>query len=174
MNLRLIKASPLLLAAALLSACGGSSGGNNDARVNVAPTIGNIQDQMIQANSPSAPISLALNDDTPTRGLSLTAVADDSGLIGNFIFGSGGGRTLSLDPVDGQLGTSNITVTVTDADGASAQTSFQVIVIEEMAAVSNLVPLIFADNPNANPRDLNTRILVQDSDNTDFFQSLNL
>ncbi len=173
MNLRLIKASPLLLAVALLSACG-DRGGSSDTRVNMAPTISTIPDQMIQANGLSELINLTLVDDMPSDGLSLSAEADDPNLIGDLILSSNAGPTLRISPVEGQIGTTNITVTVTDSDGETDSTAFQVIVVEQMITVSNLVPLVFADDANANPRDLNSRILVQDSDGVDFFQSLNL
>jgi len=173
MKFNIVKILPLLLTGLLLSACNNDDD-NDDVRVNVPPTIEAIQNQMIQANRPSDPIIVNLDDDVPNLGLALSGSTDNPGLIAGFIFGSGANRAIQIRPTEGQLGTSNITITVTDSDGATAQTTFQVIVIEEMASVSNLVPLIFADNANANPRDLNTRILVQDADDIDFFQSLNL
>lgn len=174
MNFKIVKILPLLFAGLLLSACNNDDDSNDDVRINVPPTIEAIQNQMIQANRPSDPIIVNLDDDVPNLGLALSGSADNPALIRELVFRSGANRIVELRPVEGQLGTSNITITVTDSDGATAQTTFQVIVIEEMAEVSNLVPLIFADDANVNPRGLNSRILVQDADDIDFFQSLNL
>jgi hypothetical protein len=98
---------------------------------NSPPAISAIADQAIPKNHASSPITFTVSDvETEPTDLVTSAtssnplVLPDDGII---LSGSGGTRTLTLDPVNGRLGTSMVTVTVSDGT-ASAAVPFSVTV----------------------------------------------
>src|SRR5207237_8262231 len=69
--------------------------------------------------------------ETAAGSLSVNATSSNTALLpnANIVFGgSGADRTFTLTPATGQTGTSNVTITVTDAQGATASTTFQFVV----------------------------------------------
>jgi hypothetical protein len=97
------------------------------AGVNQPPTISAIAGQSTFTGQATAPIGFTINDpDTGPTGLILSAVSSNPGLVpnGNIVFsGSGGSRSVTITPVAGQTGTSQITITVSDGS-LTAQSSF--------------------------------------------------
>jgi hypothetical protein len=68
---------------------------------------------------------------TPAASLTVSASSSNPTLLpnGNITFGGAGiVRNVSLNPVSGQTGTAQITITVTDSDNMTAQTSFNLFV----------------------------------------------
>ncbi|CAN2049751.1 exported hypothetical protein [Candidatus Magnetomoraceae bacterium gMMP-1] len=101
--------------------------------VNDAPTIFDIQNQTIGENTTSNPIRFTVVDvDLETAdSLEVSASSSDTILIPNenIVFGgSGADRTLTITPADDYTGTATITVIVTDEEGLTDDTSFEVTV----------------------------------------------
>jgi hypothetical protein len=104
--------------------------------VNIAPAgsppfISSIPDQFIAKNHLSDPIEFTVSDsETPATNLTVNATSSDPAVLpeaGLILNGSGNSRTLTLDPVNGQLGTSTVTTSVDDGS-ATSSVSFEVII----------------------------------------------
>jgi hypothetical protein len=97
-----------------------------------SPVISPIQQQVLQANTPTPVLSFTVSDnETPSDALTLSARSSNETLVpaGNILLGgSGADRTIFLTPAANQIGTATISVTVTDAGGDTATTSFQLTV----------------------------------------------
>jgi hypothetical protein len=96
------------------------------------PTISAIANQAVDASAPIGPVTFTVNDQqTPAANLLVTAVSSNPTLLPNnqITFGGNGiVRNVSLNPVSGQTGTAQITVTVTDTDNMTASSSFYLFV----------------------------------------------
>ncbi|MFO0937186.1 MAG: Ig-like domain-containing protein, partial [Gemmataceae bacterium] len=105
------------------------------------PTISDVVNQTGKDNVAVGPVAFTVNDlNTPAGQLALSATSSNSALIpnGNVTFGgSGANRTVVLNPIAGQTGTTTITLTVTDADGQTATDTFDVTITS-----SNTNPVI--------------------------------
>ncbi|MCR8635484.1 cadherin-like beta sandwich domain-containing protein [Paenibacillus radicis (ex Xue et al. 2023)] len=101
--------------------------------VNTPPTVSSIVYQSVKVNGVLGPLAFTVSDaETSAGSLTVTAATYNSTLIplGNIsLGGSGGNRTVTLTPAQGQTGTTSIWLTVTDANGLSASTGFQVTVV---------------------------------------------
>ncbi|PYJ06183.1 MAG: hypothetical protein DME25_07070, partial [Verrucomicrobia bacterium] len=100
--------------------------------VNDPPTISDIPNQTNHQNTVIGPVAFTVADvETPPGSLTLSANSTDTLLVptNNIVLaGSGGNRTVTVTPAANQSGTALITVTVQDADGGSASSSFLVVV----------------------------------------------
>ncbi len=97
------------------------------------PTITPVSDQSITSGQTLPPLAFTINDLlTPVAQLTLSGTSSNQALISNggIVFGgSGANRTVTLSPTPGQIGTSKITLTVTDLDGRKSSTSFSFSVL---------------------------------------------
>jgi hypothetical protein len=109
--------------------------------VNDAPTISGIADLVTNEGTPIAPIAFTVGDvETLAVDLSLSGSSSNQTLVpnANIAFGgTGASRTITISPVAGQIGTTTITVTVTDADGGTASKSFALTVQLPVILVTN-------------------------------------
>jgi hypothetical protein len=100
--------------------------------VNDPPTVAPIGDQSTDEDTPIGPISLVLGDvDTPLNSLTVTASSSNPSLVpaANVIFGgSGGNRTITINPAANRHGTVTITVGVSDGGPTPTETSFSLVV----------------------------------------------
>lgn len=155
----------------VLSACGGD-GGNRAPAANQPPTIGGVADQTIEANTSTVPAMVGLADDRTAGGaLVVAAAADNDDLlpVGSVVVSGGGAsRSVVVTPRADRIGVANITLTVTDADGASATTTFALTVNRQNVSVAQLVRDVFAANENDLPRDINALQFTQDANDDDF------
>ena len=153
----------LVVCGLLVTAC--SNGGGSSNR---APQIATIADATISANEASQPIAVAVSD----RGaVNLIVSSDNLALIDAgaiAVDGDGADFTLVLTPIEGVLGVSNITVTATDAQGLSASRTFAVTVEPQQVGFAAFTRDVFADDANATPRDLNSRVISADAQNDAF------
>src|SRR5439155_17385193 len=100
--------------------------------VNDPPTLSGVPDQSTDEDTPTAAIPFSIGDvETPVDSLTVRGQSFNPGLVPDaniFISGSGSNRTVTLFPAANQFGTAKITISVTDADGASASRRFVVTV----------------------------------------------
>ncbi|HXG49157.1 MAG TPA: Ig-like domain-containing protein, partial [Methylomirabilota bacterium] len=108
--------------------------------VNDAPTISAIGNQVVLRDGLSAPIPFTVGDiDTPLDDLIVSVSAGAPGLLpvsGILLTGSGANRTLQLRPATNQVGTTTVTVTVSDGV-LNAREQFNLTVV-----VTNSPPVI--------------------------------
>ena len=94
--------------------------------VNDSPTISDITDRTIDANTGTGPIAFTIGNDDPA-GVVLSGTSSNTALVpaANLVFGgSGSNRTLTVTPAPNQSGSTTITVRVTDAGGITTADSF--------------------------------------------------
>ncbi len=97
-----------------------------------APTISVIPNQTTNEDTPIGPISFTIGDaETPADNLTLSATSSNGTIAtaGDITFGgSGANRTVSINPNADANGSTNITITVTDANGGTASDTFTLTV----------------------------------------------
>jgi len=97
------------------------------------PSISQISDQTTVMSQPTQPIAILLFDpDSSATDLRLSATSDNPTLVpvDHLVFsGTGASRQLVIAPLAGQLGSARITIVVTDPDGLTASSSFQLKVL---------------------------------------------
>ena len=100
--------------------------------VDARPTISSLPDLELLEDVSSPEVSFTIGDfETSAAALELVAASSNLSLIpvGNVVFGgAASNRTVRVSPAADQSGTSLITITVRDAQGATASDSFQVTV----------------------------------------------
>jgi hypothetical protein len=149
-----MKYSSLLLAttvAVTLAACGGGGGGSESgmpaaptppaAAANSPPTISSVASQSIAQDAVSDPIAYEVSD-SQLATVTMTADSSNPELIATdaiSLTGNGGSRALMLTPTAGESGTAKVTLTATDAQGASSQQSFDVTVTSEQRSFREMV-----------------------------------
>jgi hypothetical protein len=97
---------------------------------NTAPAISSIGDQIINQDTPTAPIPFTVGDAEPGN-LTLRASSSNEGLVAvsDVVFrGSGPNRTMVITPTPGQSGTAQIGISVVDSGGLSSTTTFTLTV----------------------------------------------
>jgi hypothetical protein len=107
--------------------------------LNYVPTITAIAGQSACPGTSVSNIEFTIDDaETPAGGLTLSATSSNSRLlpVSNIVFGGSNAlRTVSLTPIVGQLGTSNVVVTVDDGQGGTAISTFIFTVEDETLPV---------------------------------------
>ena len=115
------------------------------APVNDAPTIGVVSNQTTQDGQLLGPIAFTVDDiDNAPEALVVRGSSSNDGLVaseGITTDGIGTSRTVSVQPILGQIGTSTITLEVTDSAGASGSVSFELV-------VTPLPPVIVSEMEN--------------------------
>lgn len=113
---------------------------------NSLPTISAIQNRSTPQNTATGAISFTVGDaETPAGSLVVTAKSSNPALVpvsNVTLGGSGANRTVSVTPATNQPGNATITLTVTDSNGGSAESSFLVTFDDipedpTLAAISN-------------------------------------
>jgi Ca2+-binding RTX toxin-like protein len=93
---------------------------------NTAPTISDIGDQNAIANNATGAIAFTVGDaETTANNLTVTATSSNLDLVRNqdiVLAGEGEGRTIQLTPVEGQSGSTTVTVTVSDGSLTATDT----------------------------------------------------
>jgi hypothetical protein len=120
---------------------------------NLPPTISTIANQSICINA-TKNVNFTVNDaQTPLQDLVLTANSLNIALIpvANLtITGSGSNRTLSIVPVAGQTGTSDITLTVTDHNNAAVSVTFTITVNPLPTVIASASPSSICSGSSTN------------------------
>ena len=131
--------------------------------VNDPPALSAISNQTVNFGTMTiGPLAVMVSDvDDPTAAaLTLSGMSSDQSVIANggiAFGGSGASRTITLTLASGAVGTTLVTVTVSDNDLAQAMTSFNVTVIDgpapppllksEVIATGLVAPLGFVPDP---------------------------
>ena len=125
---------------------------------NTPPTITNIADQATARNVDIGPIAFTVGDaETAAGSLTLTGSSTNTTLVSNndiTFGGSGAIRTVTIVPAANQIGTTTITVAVTDAHGASVSGSFELTV-----TAPNMTQFVVTNANDAGPGSLRQAIL---------------
>jgi uncharacterized repeat protein (TIGR01451 family) len=118
--------------------------GNPDgsASENQPPTISDVADQTINANTSSGPLAFQVQDvDNPPATLILMGASDNTVLLpdANIVFGgAGSNRTVTVTPASNQAGSALVTLTVSDGE-LSAMDTFLLTVSDVPVPPSILV-----------------------------------
>lgn len=173
-----MKTYTIALLGFLVVACDGDGGGGNPPpaapppAANQAPTITAVADQTIEANTTTGPLTVTLADDmTAAAALVLSTTSDNAQLLGPGaiqVTVNGADRAVVVTPQPSMIGVANVTLTVTDANGATATGAFMLTVNRQRVSTAQLVRDIFADPANNPPRDINALELIEDATNDDF------
>lgn len=164
----------------VVAAC---SSNNNDrdtpvppAPANFAPTVSAIADTTVDQDTPVGPLTFSVADQESAAGLlTVTATADGTTVFpadGIVLGGSGASRTLTLTPLEAATGTANVTLTVTDPQGAVATRAFLVAVNARPASVRDTTLTTFALDGSADATPLNGFTFAQDADDPATFEPL--
>lgn len=138
-----------------VAACGGG-GGSSDSAVppaaaNKAPTVSSVQGQSVAQDASSDVIAFSVSDPEATA-VAVTAESSNPEVIsadGIQLQGNDEARALVLTPMEGAAGTSTVTLTATDAAGASTQQSFDVTVTSEQRSFREMVGTAIAHEAEA-------------------------
>ena len=117
-----------------LSACGGGGGGSEPNAPtppagNVAPVVSSVGDQSVDEDGIAGPIGFSVSDaETDASVLEVSALSSNQALLPDDaidVLGDGADRFLVLIPNPDQIGATEVTIAVTDADGLTTETRFQ-------------------------------------------------
>lgn len=113
--------------------------------VNDLPTLSNVTEQTVEEGKVPGPLAFQVDDaETAAASLLVAASSDNPALLPPSALVLGGGeadRTLQITPAAGLQGSALITLSATDADGATGTTSFRFTVTEKHP---NVAPTITA------------------------------
>lgn len=116
---------------------GASSSSSFTLQVNARPTIGAIADQQVEVGGRIEGLAVDVNDDGDPDALTLRGSSSNTSVLPNAnirFAGAGTRRFISLEPAANVSGISIVTITVTDALGASASSSFRFTVLPDRDA----------------------------------------
>jgi hypothetical protein len=168
-----------LLAATTLvvAACGGGNGGGDSPppAANTPPVMSAIPDRSVDQDT-ALGIDVGITDRESAAGtLTLSASADSAGVFpadSLVLGGSGTTRTLTLTPLEAATGSTAITLTLTDPQGASVTRTFHVNVNARTASMRSAALTTFAKAETDEPTAVNGLTFDQDADDPAIFQPL--
>jgi hypothetical protein len=109
------------------------------------------------------------NQLTETAGASGTSVFPADGIT---LAGTGAVRSIMLTPLEATTGTTNVTLTVIDGEGARTERSFQVTVNARNASIKDWALTTFAKGESDEATVMNGFTFTQDADDAAIFQPL--
>lgn len=121
---------------------------------NTPPTITDIADQSIDQDTSAGPITFRVGDlQTALDSLVITAASSDQTLVPDaniLVAGTGADRTITLTPLIGLVGSTTITVTVTDEAGLSATDTF-VLTVNSVNTSPTITDIVDQATPENTP-----------------------
>jgi Big-like domain-containing protein len=143
---------------------------------NTAPAVAAITDKVAFQDTVVGPIEFAINDrESDASLLTVVASADGAGVVpadGVTLAGSGQMRSITLQPLEAATGDVNVTITVTDPQGAASSRSFRVTVNARNASIREVALATFAKGGSDDPTVVNGITFVQDADDPAIFAPL--
>jgi len=171
----------VLLAATTLVVAACSSNDNDYMKpeppaANTAPSVAGITDKISFQDMVVGPIEFAITDrETDSGQLTVSAAADGTSVVpadGLTLGGSGAVRSITVTPLEAATGDVNVTLTVTDPQGASSTRLFRVTVNARSASARDTFMAILAKAPTDEPTALSGFTFVQDADDPAFLPPL--
>jgi hypothetical protein len=173
-SLALLAATTLVVAA-----CGGNDDGYmapTQPAANTAPSVAGITDKISFQDTVVGPIEFGITDRESDAGqLTVSATADGTSVVpadGVALGGSGAVRSITLTPLEAATGDVNVTVTVTDPQGAASSRSFRVTVNARSASIRDVALATFAKGGSDDATVVNGITFVQDADDPAIFAPL--
>jgi hypothetical protein len=183
MNSHKTKFGGLVLLAAttlVVAACGSSD--NDDTppppppAANNAPAVSGITDKTSNQDTVVGPIEFGVSDrESDASMLTVTAAADGTSVVpadGLVLGGSGAVRNITLTPLESATGAVNVTLTVTDPQGAASTRSFRVTVNARSASMRDASLATFAKGPSDEATVVNGITYTQDADDPAIYDPL--
>jgi hypothetical protein len=182
MNARKKHCLVLLAATTLgLTACGG--GGGDDGYMepppppaNTAPAVSAVADKVSDQDLVVGPIEFSISDrESDASQLVVSASADGTSVVpadGITMGGAGAVRSILLTPLEAATGTVNVTITVTDPQGAASTRSFGVTVNARTASIREWSLTTFAKSETDEVTAMNGFTFTQDADDPAIFEPL--
>jgi hypothetical protein len=171
----------VLLAATTMLVAACSRNDNDDKKpeppaANTAPSLTGIADKNSFQDTVVGPIEFSIGDrETDASMLTVSAAADGTDVVsadGIALGGSGAVRSITLTPLEAAIGAVNVTLTVTDAQGAAATRSFRVTVNARTASLRETALAAFAKGASDEPTVVNGITFIQDADDPAIFEPL--
>lgn len=154
----------------LVASCGGSSSSNSGGMA-IAPIAAMTTNQ-----DTTAVVPLQVTDgSTATSSMTVAATAADGNLVvpqGISVQNNGSGLNLLITPLEDTAGSTTINVTVTDPNGATAQTSFMLTVNAVNVSFTTLATTVLGVAEDADPVTVNGFMVTQDADDATQFTSM--
>ena len=183
MSSRKTNISGLVLLAAttlVVAACGGNDDDDYMApappAANTPPSVTGITDKISFQDTVVGPIEFNIGDrETDASMLTVSVAADGTNLVpadGIALGGSGAVRSITLTPLEAVTGAVNVTLTVTDPQGAASARSFRVTVNERSASIRDMALATFAKSGSDEATVVNGITFVQDAGDPAIFQPL--
>jgi len=175
------KAGLVLLAATTLVVAACSSNDNDymepaPPAANAAPSVAGITDKISFQDTVVGPIEFSIGDrETDASMLTVSAAADGTDVVpadGIALGGSGAMRSITLTPLEAATGAVNVTLTVTDPQGAASKRSFRVTVNARTASIRETALTTFAKGGSDEPTAVNGITFIQDADDPAIFEPL--
>jgi hypothetical protein len=161
----------------VVAACGGGGGGSGYAPtpMNSAPSVSNLADRSSDQDT-TLTIDFSIDDrESGAANLAVTAAVDGSSVIpadGVVLSGTGATRTLTLTPLEATTGTANVTVRVSDPEGAATTRSFAVAINAKNNSLRAMALETFVKAENDTPTVINGWTIQQDADDPATFAAL--
>ena len=163
-----LKHASLALTALVVAACG-SSGPDGPAR-NQPPTVSAIAGMAITANQASPAIGFTVSDEQPDA-LAVAVISENPRVVpedGLVLGGAGTARQLTVTPAIDTVGDAFVTITVTDADGLTAGSTFLLTVDPEQQSMQQFTRASFSVDGDGQPELVNAVEFDQDAEDDDF------
>lgn len=172
----------VLIAATTLVVAACSSGIDDDymapapPAANTAPSVSGITDRASNQDTVIGPIEFGVSDrESDASMLTVGASLDGAGVVsadGVTLAGTGAVRSITLTPSEAATGAVNVTLTVTDPQGATSSRSFQVTVNARAASMRDVALTTFAKAESDEVTAVNGFTFTQDADDPAIFQPL--
>lgn len=143
---------------------------------NTAPAVAGVTDKIAFQDTVVGPIEFSINDrESDASLLTVSAAADGASVVpadGVRLGGSGAVRSITLTPLEAATGDVNVTLTVTDPQGAATSRSFRVTVNARSASIRDVALATFAKGGSDDATVVNGITFVQDADDPAIFAPL--